>query len=209
MPKNREGLSHKMALSDFNYSYEKNALVKKYIMPKRIVISECTENEQILLEDYARQTIATAGLASCLIKSGGYILLDFGSELQGGIDISVSSVSLDNSSAKGASVYGTARIVFGESVSEALSRVGEGSTATNDHSVRDMTVQTVPMSTMRYGNTGFRFVKVEAVGCDIQVRAIKGVLEYRDLEYKGSFCCNDERLNQIFNTAAYTVHLNM
>jgi len=197
-----------MALHDFSYSAEENALVKKYIMPKRIIISHQVDNSGLLLEDLARQTIATSGLESCTIEDGGYVLLDFGSELQGGIDLSISSITAPSSNGSSASAYGTARIVFGESVSEALSEVG-ADTSTNDHAVRDMTVRAVPMSTLRYGNTGFRFVKIQAIGCKLHIRAVKGVLEYRNIEYKGSFRCSDERLNQIFDTAAYTVHLNM
>jgi len=197
-----------MALKDFSYSAETNALIKKYITPTRIVASEKTTDAELLLKDFPRQTLATLGLAHCVIHDGGYVLLDFGSELQGGIDISTITVVKEDSSKGVVSTYGTARIVFGESVSEALSEVGTD-TSTNDHSARDITVRIVPMSTMRFGNTGFRFVKIEAVGCDLKIRTIKGVLEYRDIEYKGSFQCSDERLNKIYDTAVYTVHLNM
>jgi hypothetical protein len=38
---------------------------------------------------------------------------------------------------------------------------------------------------------------------------LRAVSLLRDLEYKGSFRCSDERLNRIWQTGAYTVHLNM
>ena len=34
-------------------------------------------------------------------------------------------------------------------------------------------------------------------------------MHLRDLQYLGSFECSDERLNTIWQTGAYTVHLNM
>ncbi len=35
------------------------------------------------------------------------------------------------------------------------------------------------------------------------------VFRYRDIPYLGTFRCSDDRLNQIWTTGAYTVHLNM
>ncbi|MBE6884077.1 MAG: alpha-L-rhamnosidase [Ruminococcaceae bacterium] len=199
-----------MGLNHFNYSKkEENKLIKKYIIPKRIVAAEGVEKAEVLLQDSPCQ--ATLGnIDSCTIKQGGYILLDFGSELQGGASVTVKSVVQPPEKCPAhRPPYGKIRLVFGESVSEALSTIDDEGNALNDHSTRDMTVDTCCWSTMRYGNTGFRFLKFEAVDGDIVLTGIKGVLEYRDLEYKGSFRCNDELLNNIFDTAAYTVHLNM
>ncbi|HEV7379968.1 MAG TPA: alpha-L-rhamnosidase C-terminal domain-containing protein, partial [Dyadobacter sp.] len=44
---------------------------------------------------------------------------------------------------------------------------------------------------------------------ELQIKEIRAIFEYRDIPYLGSFKCNDDRLNQIWNTGAYTVHLNM
>ena len=38
---------------------------------------------------------------------------------------------------------------------------------------------------------------------------IRAIARYRDIPYVGQFRCSDERLNQIWQTGAYTVHLNM
>lgn len=194
-----------MGLWDFCFSGEENQIVKKYIIPKKIILTKGTKNSEYLLADFPRQS--TLGKAKvCIFEKGEYVLLDFGSELQGGVDITVKSVKVGNEKIRGC---GRLRIVFGESVSEALSNIGGEKNAQNEHSTRDMSVVTTSWSTMRYGNTGFRFVKIESEEGIIEISAIKGVLEYRDIEYKGSFRCNDERLNRIFDTAAYTVHLNM
>ncbi len=198
-----------MSLKNFTYSKEKNTTIKKYLVPKRVITASGAQNTECLLTDSARQAVLNE-CNSCMLEEGGYVVLDFGSELQGGIDITVNKVKKQNLHNMDAnSPYGKIRIVFGESVSEALSAIGDENGAQNDHSVRDMTVDTCSFSTMRYGNTGFRFVKIEAAKGDVQLVGVKGVLEYKDIEYKGSFSCDDERLNEIFDVAAYTVHLNM
>lgn len=193
-----------MSLNQFSYSKEKQSLKSYYIIPKRIVTEKETENTGYLLKDTPRQA-SIGSTDSCVIKSGGYILLDFGCELQGGVELCMNSV-LDITLPEG---FGKVRIVLGESVTEALSSVDDEHNARNDHSTRDMTVHTCGLSAMRYGRSGFRFAKIEAVGCTLKIAGVKAVLEIRDLEYKGSFRCNDERLNNIFDTAAYTVHLCM
>jgi len=198
-----------VGLAHFNYSKEENKLVKKYIIPQRIVAVEGVDNAEVLLQDSPHQAAFGKG-GYCTIHKGGCILLDFGSELQGGADITVRGVTKpEEECPKDHPPYGKMRLVFGESVSEALSAIDDGNNAVNDHAIRDMVVDTCSWSTMRYGNTGFRFLKIEAVDCTITMSGVKGVLEYRDIEYKGTFECNDEVLNKVFATAAYTVHLNM
>jgi len=198
-----------MGLNHFNYSSEKNTMTKKYLVPQRIILSEGAENPKCLLNDVPRQA-TLVNTEVCTLKPGAFVILDFGSELQGGVDITVSHVkNISQNKASEYCFYGKLRIVFGESVSEAMSSINDEKAAQNDHSTRDMTVSTSSYSTMRYGNTGFRFVKLEAVDGCIEISGVKGVFEYKDIEYKGSFECNDQRLNKIFDTAAYTVHLNM
>ncbi len=197
-----------MSLKDFNYSEHKNFLTRKYLVPTAVVCSEGTQNLQHLLCDTMRQPLHRNGLESCMISKGGYVVLDFGSELQGGIELTVYDVEdVDNTG----ETCNNSRlhIVFGESVSEALSDIGDGKGSVNDHSTRDMTVHTTTLSNMRYGNTGFRFVRIEALDANVYISTVKGVLEYKDIEYKGSFECSDEKLNRIYDTAVYTVHLNM
>jgi len=198
-----------MGLNHFNYSNEKNTMTKKYLVPQRIVLSEGAENPKCLLSDTPRQA-TLVNTEVCTLKPGAFVILDFGSELQGGVDITVSHVkNISQNKASEYCFYGKLRIVFGESVSEAMSAINDEKAAQNDHATRDMTVSTSSYSTMRYGNTGFRFVKLEAIDGCIEIGGVKGVLEYKDIEYKGSFECSDPRLNKIFDTAAYTVHLNM
>lgn len=195
-----------MGLNQFQYSSKTSAMTRKYIVPQRVVLAEGANEPEQLLRDTPGQ--ATMGKAEvCTLKEGAYLVLDFGCELHGGIEVTVNRIRETNRDK--ADFSGRLRIVFGESVSESLSRVGDENNAQNAHSVRDMTVGTCKWSTTRYGNTGFRFVKIEAVDGCIELGAVRGVLEYKDIPYLGSFQCNDQRLNRIFDTAVYTVHLNM
>ena len=172
--------------------------MNKYINPKRIVAENDVDDSALILADNNVQAVLDD--RNCIrINNKGYILLDFGKELNGGIVVTIQAASPENTKL---------RIVFGESVTEALSDLGENNSG-NDHSLRDMTVDAVAMSTQRFGDTGFRFVKLEAVGGYISVRAVKAAPEIEDKKYLGSFKCSDELLNNIWETGAYTVLLNM
>ena len=181
---------------------------REYITATKIVAEENVENSKTVLKDAPRQVMAVSSVSDVdciIIKKGGYIVLDFGRELQGGIVVSVLGASLgDAGGAKGVPLH----ITFGESVMEALSTIGYKN-AVNDHSVRDFTVDTTVLSTQHFGNTGFRFVRLEALECDINFSCIQAFCEMDDLPYIGEFECDDERLNEIWRVGAYTMNLNM
>lgn len=179
-------------------SFTQDEIKTEYILPERVVVSEGAHDAEILLTEHPRQ--AVLGEAPiCTLQNGGFVLLDFGCEFQGGADIVIQLV--ENSSTK-------LRLVFGESISEALSTIGEKN-ATNDHSPRDFTVDAQFLSHMSVGNTGYRFLKLEAVDGEIALASVQGVSRFRNLEYLGDFRCSDERLNEIWKVGARTVHLNM
>lgn len=134
------------------------------------------------------------------------MLLDFGKELCGGIALSA-AIRADQRALK-------VRIRLGESVSEAMSDVGGDApmaSATNEHSLRDFTLGVPWLGNVEAGNSGFRFVRIDLVEPDaeLNLKAVRAILRYRDVPYLGSFRCDDERLNRIWETGAYTVHLNM
>ena len=126
------------------------------------------------------------------IREGGGILLDFGIELHGGI-------RLVNSSGRGARI----RLRFGESASEAMG------TPDQDHAIHDAVLELPTGGMLEYGNTAFRFVRIDAVHEPLVLLNVIAVAQFLDLEYAGSFESSDERLNRIWKTAAYTLHLNM
>lgn len=187
----------KMLFENTRFSNDDYRMKTKFILPLRVVLEEACENSAILLEKSARQPFL-GNYSAAGLKPGSWVLLDFGRELQGGIDVTIQKVS-DNA---------TIRIVFGESVSEAMSSIGEKN-ATNDHSTRDMILPVTNWQHFRIGNTGFRFVKIEAINGSVDVSGVQAAWEYYDAEYKGSFESDDELLNIIWETGAYTAHLNM
>lgn len=137
------------------------------------------------------------------IGQGGFVLLDFGREMRGGIVLTTcypGSDDLIQSKLR-------ARLVFGESVMEALSSIGYKN-ATNDHAIRDTVIDVPNMGNIRFGNTGFRFVKIEAIEGDLVLKAVRAESDIDERPYIGSFTCSDERLNDIWRTGAYTVALN-
>ena len=96
---------------------------------------------------------------------------------------------------------------FGESVAEAMSEIGEKG-ATNDHALRDLTVDVPTCGTLTVGDTGFRFLRLDlltsgALGLDF----VRAVSLMRPMSRLGSFRCSDERVNRVFETAVRTVHL--
>ncbi len=175
-----------------------NDLKTEYIIPQRIIAAENTQSSEILLSDTPPQAVL-GNENVCHIAEGGYAVLDFGAELCGGVEITFQQFGKDAP---------LMRVVFGESVSEAMSYIGVKN-ATNDHSPRDLTFVGANFSNMKVGQTGFRFVKIEAVERDACIAGVRAASQLRDIEYKGSFECDDLLLNKIWDTAARTVHLNM
>jgi len=185
-------------------------LSRYYLTPQRIVWQSDESGKHVK----NAQSILTAGTGQADLNKGSYltltgsashtpgIILDFGKEIHGGIEI-VTTINNDKK-------MGRVRIRLGESVSETMSDIDEKG-ATNDHALRDFTVALPWLGKIEVGNSGFRFARIDLVDSDakIEIKEISAVLVIRDLPYAGSFRCNDERLNQIWLTGAYTVHLNM
>lgn len=104
----------------------------KYIKPKRIVTSSGIENSKVLLSD--KPLLHSFRYDDCaIINQGGYIILDFGMEMYGGIAIANQRISIHPKCAH-------VRVTFGESVSEAMSNIGEKNSG-NHHSMRDTTLE--------------------------------------------------------------------
>lgn len=166
--------------------------VREYI-PVRRVLWECgCRNANALIGRMEIQPEFGSDVERVELADGGGILLDFGVELHGGIRIV-------SNSGRGTQ----ARIRFGESASEAMG------TPNQDHAIHDAILE-IPVSGMlEYGNTAFRFVRIDAVRGPLLLLNTVAAAQFLDLEYAGSFESSDERLNRIWKTAAYTVHLNM
>ena len=179
--------------------------VTEYLTPTRVMQAiGPVEDVQFLLQPYEGQ-VSTSEDEVVMLREGASILLDFGKEIQGGIQI-VRTIDGSHQAAR-------FRLCLGESVTEALSSVdAPGTTATNDHSARDVEISVPWLGSMEYGNSGFRFARLDLLDADgeaVGLVAVRAISRLRNIPYLGSFRCSDERLNQIWETGAYTVHLCM
>ena len=181
-----------------------------YVPATRIVWQETTGDASIQgLENLLRGGNGQADLYDgqiTRIKSGtngrASFLLDFGRELQGGIQMVTG-----RSSQKEVKV----RVRFGESASEAMCDITPENGATNDHAIRDFQLTLPWLGVAEIGNSGFRFVRIdlEEPNVELNLKELRATFGYRDIPYLGSFQSDNERLNEIWMTGAYTVHLNM
>ena len=181
-----------------------------YVPATRIVWQETTGDASIQgLENLLRGGNGQADLYDgqiTRIKSGtngrASFLLDFGRELQGGIQMVTG-----RSSQKEVKV----RVRFGESASEAMCDITPENGATNDHAIRDFQLTLPWLGVAEIGNSGFRFVRIdlEEPHVELNLKELRATFGYRDIPYLGSFQSDNERLNEIWMTGAYTVHLNM
>lgn len=187
--------------------HKNNEFVNEIVFPKQIILSEgCIENADNLLVEKDLQ-ITTDEPECTIIKNSGihkksYILLDFGKEINGKLRLLTHTVSGCD--------LADIRITYGESVTEALSKTGKNG-STNDHALRDFVISVPRYSDMSFIETGFRYAKIELKESNAQIRikAVVAVSIYRDIPYLGSFRCDNEILNRIYDTAAYTCHLSM
>lgn len=191
------------------FAQQRDSRIREYLSPVRIVWQQDSvqiENEHyLLLPGNGQADLSNSRV--CVMRSTDArhpaLLLDFGKEIQGGIQL----VTGMPASQKPVRI----RVRFGESVSEAMCKIDGKNGATNDHAVRDFQLSLPWLGVAEVGNSGFRFVRIDLPddSVELQLKEIRAIATYRDIPYKGSFRCSDERLNQIWQTGAYTVHLNL
>ena len=189
---------------------EPDVRVRRFLTPQRILWKNAgVSGENCLLKPREKQTHFNVP-EQMVMQNGpageGFepaaVLLDFGVEFHGYIKIFIVGVN---------PVRAKIRVRFGESAEEAMAELGGPKNATNDHIDRDQVIDVGFYSMPEIGPSGFRFARIDLLdpGATLTVMAVSGIFTYRELEYKGSFHSNDPRLDKIWNTAAYTVHLNM
>jgi hypothetical protein len=201
--------------NNFKNNLSHDEITRSYVNPVKIVWQSDNQNVNIknsavLLKDFNGQ-LSTSGEGMCVLRSDSEnqasILLDYGKELYGGIQLAAGI--------RGEKKPIKIRVRFGESVSEAMSETGSVvsgmNSATNDHSLRDFTLEVPWLGTIEIGNSGYRFVRIDLLDKDVDLplQSVRAIFRYRDIPYLGTFKCDDERLNKIWETGAYTVHLNM
>lgn len=196
--------------SDKNVESSYN-LVTEYITPSRVMWLSDSTGKYIwksnnLLLPFSGQVSVADTFYTTMISINNHkaaLLLDFGREIQGGIEIA--------SSIRNSQTPVSLKIRFGESVTEAMSPITDKNNASNDHALRDFTLDAPWLGTIQVGNSGFRFVRIELEDTTVKfnLKAVRAISHYQNIPYIGSFESDNPRLNEIWKTGAYTVHLCM
>lgn len=188
----------------FLESSKKSPLTSYIIQPKRVVwkSEQGVTHSENLLKPHSGQAVLSEPVPPMVIKPGGSVVIDFGVEIAGSIELFTPMTKSKD--------MPSVRIRFGESVAETMAEIGERG-AQNDHALRDQVVKLPWLGKTTVGPSGFRFARIDNVDpkINLELSHVSAVLTLRDVPYIGSFQCSDERLNQIWQTGAYTVHLNM
>ena len=168
--------------------------MQELILPVRITLSSLATGTSNLLVKKPLQ-IGLSETCTTVFEGGGYVILDFGKEMCGGIRLLTFR-----------SCHTPVRIRFGESLSECCSDLGGKQNATNDHSLRDFTVLLQDYSDMSFGQTGFRFVRLDFEGA-VRIKSIVACSQI--LKKKARYCYsgNDARISAIFEAAKRTIDL--
>lgn len=182
--------------------------VRTSVAPQRVVWQECSDlisgADYLLAPGNGQADLQNARI--CVLRAAGgrrpSLLLDFGCELQGGLRI-VTGMPSNHAPVR-------VRVRLGESVSEAMCEIDGENGASNDHAVRDFVLALPWLGAVECGQSGFRFARLDLLDdCELHLKEIAARFEFRDIPYVGSFRSSDPRLDSIWMTGAYTVHLNM
>ena len=180
-----------------------DARTRTWVSPVRVVWSTNATDAALLLGPRHGQIPEgrfLVGSGCTLARKEGApsaVLLDFGRELHGGIQIGSGWSEGRN----------RVRVRFGESVGEAMAEPGFKG-CQNDHAIRDQELELPRLGQFEYGNTGFRFVRIDALSeGPISIQFARAVSLMRPMARVGGFRCSDDRVNRIFETAVRTAHL--
>lgn len=168
--------------------------VRRFLLPSRVLWQNAASGSVRLLVNNWGQALADAVPGCVLGGADAGVLLDFGRELNGSVQLVTGPIA-GNKTVR-------ARLRLGESASEAMGEPNQ------DHANHDIEIRLSPMASQEYGLSGFRFARLDLLD-DIEVplavaRAVTLELEPEEI---GAFECSDERLNAIWKTGRETVRL--
>ena len=168
--------------------------MKQYLFPKKIISVKNSSNYESLIIKKSLQ-IGVTETSVTDFTDNSHVIFDFGKEICGGIRILAF---------KGNNT--PVRVRFGESLTECSAELGGEKNATNDHSLRDFTVNLQDYSDMTFGGTGFRFVRLDFFG-DVRIKTV--VAESRILKKKPLYLYDgkDKKIKEIFDVAKRTIDL--
>ncbi len=170
----------------------------EYLPPVRVVAAEGkTEGiEELLKEKPLQIGLAERGLFTVSGKAS--IILDFGKEYSGGVRILTHITKTPSVSV---------RLRFGESVAETCAELGERG-ACNDHSNRDFVVNLSCYSDMTFGQTGFRFLRIDfEKDAYITIKSVLCAYTHRIFPAAERFVTSDAEIQNIYATAKRTIEL--
>ncbi len=170
----------------------------KYVFPKKILsASGVTDASNLLIKQELQIGTHDDKLAHFDPKAS--IVLDFGKEIRGGVRILTSWICNESKSAR-------IRIRFGESLGECNAALGYKG-ACNDHAPRDFEAVLSTLSDLTFGDTGFRFVRIDAIEGSFSLKAV--VAKSFELAKKPRYCYKgeDKQLRKIYAVAKRTVDL--
>ena len=168
---------------------------------KKIVEEENIANTKYIFRKDEMYTAIHEEEYMVVSKDGGHIVLDFGKEMCGGVKLHVYHILDDGKRTV------NARFRFGESLSEVNSDIGYKG-ATNHHSPRDFEQIVVGGSNIIYGNTGYRFVRIDfRPGAEVLLKGIEGTNHILRLPCKYRYDGKDKLIRKIFEAAKRTVDL--
>ncbi|MFK7851513.1 MAG: alpha-L-rhamnosidase C-terminal domain-containing protein [Akkermansiaceae bacterium] len=183
---------------------EKSPLTNFIVQPTRIVWTskQGVKNAEKVLQAHSGQAVLKEPSPPMILEPGGAVVIDFGVQIAGSIELFTTLTKSKN--------MPTLRVRFGESVAETMAEIDERG-AQNDHALRDLKIKIPWLGKTTLGPSGFRFVRIDNIDQKINVELshVQAILTLRDIPYVGSFKSSDDRLNKIWETGAYTVHLNM
>jgi hypothetical protein len=175
--------------------------MRQILLPKKIIKAKNIENAKSLKIKKPLQSVLRSDsewLTSLMkVNGGATLILDFGKEMHGGVRIITSRGSkLD-----------LVRIRFGESLAEACSELGERG-ACNDHAARDFSVRLVQLSDVTFGQTGFRFVRIDfPENANLYIQNVYCVNEILSKKAQYVYNGNDKKIKEIYSVAKRTVDL--
>lgn len=202
--------------SEYKKITQQDEMTRTFISPLRVMwtsetTGELIKNTDVLLKMGDSHSSMSRQTQFCSIKSTdsdiSSILLDYGKELHGGLQLVMGGSSRREPS--------LVRIRFGESVGEANSETFNSDWlmgfSTDDHAKRDIVMEIPRTGLIEIGNTGFRFVRIDLLQSNttINLKEARAILRYRNIPYLGSFKSSNPKLDSIWLTGAYTTHLNM
>ncbi len=168
------------------------------ITPTKVIECSSKKNLNYLLKKTVLQPELTN--EKCVYIKDGYIVLDFGKEYYGEPHIITSFID------EGKPIK--IRVRYGESLSECYSTVGEHG-ATNDHSIRDYTIDLPFYSNACLQKSGFRFMRVDFLDKDrgAYIKSIALVVKKDERKPICTYKGNDELIKKIYEAAKRTVDL--